>query len=500
MLKNKTIKNIILQLVVQLVTIISGFIIPQFFIRYYGSEINGLVVSITQFLSYIVLLEAGIGPVVKSILYKYIHEQNKEKIESILITSKKFFNKLAVIFIIYIIILMIVYPFIVNNQFDNIFTLALIPILAISLLLEYFMGMTYKLYIQANQKLYIISYVQIITIILNIIATVILVKLGVEVHITKLVTALIFVARPLVQNIYVRKKYKIDLNKKVYEKIELKERWDALTQHIAYIIHTNTDIMIITIFSTMKEVSVYSIYLLVVNAIKNISKSFMGGIDAKFGKLLAIGDSEKLKSFFNKYLRIYNFLIFTIFLCVIVIINDFIAVYTNGIEDVNYIRINFSLILIIAEFIWAIREPYNEMIKAAGKFKDTKIPAIIEASINIILSIILIQFLGILGVVIATAIAMLIRTISMIYYVSKEISHTNFIKRILELFVYIGIIVGIWWCKNTITTLEYSNYFDIIKENIVWIIISATSSIAVFSIINFKYITKLITRKIRKEE
>ena len=66
------IKNIGSSLLLQLVTIICGFIVPRLIISNYGSDVNGLVTSITQFLAYITLLEAGFGPVVKSLLYKPI--------------------------------------------------------------------------------------------------------------------------------------------------------------------------------------------------------------------------------------------------------------------------------------------------------------------------------------------------------------------------------------------------------------------------------------------
>ena len=70
MRSKKAIYNIVTNLVLQIVTIIYGFIVPKIIISNFGSNTNGLISSITQFLSYIALLESGFGPVVKSILYK----------------------------------------------------------------------------------------------------------------------------------------------------------------------------------------------------------------------------------------------------------------------------------------------------------------------------------------------------------------------------------------------------------------------------------------------
>ena len=78
MIKNSVIKNIFSSLISQFITIIYGFIIPILIIKTYGSEVNGLINSITQFIAYIALLEAGIGPIVKNALYKPIVEKRKK--------------------------------------------------------------------------------------------------------------------------------------------------------------------------------------------------------------------------------------------------------------------------------------------------------------------------------------------------------------------------------------------------------------------------------------
>ena len=66
MRSKKAILNIISSLLLQVTTLICGFIVPKIIIEKFGSNVNGLVSSITQFLAYITLLEAGIGPVIKS--------------------------------------------------------------------------------------------------------------------------------------------------------------------------------------------------------------------------------------------------------------------------------------------------------------------------------------------------------------------------------------------------------------------------------------------------
>ena len=60
--------NIAFALVLQIVTFFRGLILPRIIIPAYGSDVNGLISSITQFLTYISLLEAGVGSIFRKSL------------------------------------------------------------------------------------------------------------------------------------------------------------------------------------------------------------------------------------------------------------------------------------------------------------------------------------------------------------------------------------------------------------------------------------------------
>ena len=182
MRSKKIIYNLISNLVLQFAVLIYGFIVPKLIIGHFGSNVNGLVSSITQFLAYISLLEAGIGPVVKASLYKPIANKEKEKIEDILYATERFFRIISIIFIIYLLVLMFTYPLLVQGEFNYIFTLSLIFIISISTFAEYFFGMTYRLYLQAEQKMYITSFIQIIGYCLSIILIVVSIKFNSSIH------------------------------------------------------------------------------------------------------------------------------------------------------------------------------------------------------------------------------------------------------------------------------------------------------------------------------
>lgn len=462
MRSKKAILNIITSLLLQIVTLICGFIVPKLIITKFGSNVNGLVASITQFLAYITLLEAGFGPVVKAALYKPIANKEKKEIENILGAAEKFFRIIAVIFLTYLLILSVIYPLIVNTEFDFVFTMLLVLIISTSTLAEYYFGMTYKLYLQAEQKTYITSIIQIIGYIFNTIAIVVLIKLNCSIHIVKFVSGFIFVLRPIAQNIYVKRKYNINI-KEADKTYNLKQRWDGLAQHIASVVHNNTDITILTIFAPITEVSVYSVYYLVVRGIKAVIQAFTGGIDASFGDMIAKGEKGILNKSFKSYELFYFTITAVVYICTMILVVPFVTVYTLGIEDANYIRSTFGILLVLGEFVWAIRLPYSSITLAAGHFKETRKGAWIEAISNILISIILVWKLGIVGVAIGTLVAMIIRTVEFMYHTNKYIlerKQTESIKRVT--IIAIETILVFLICK-LIPDIEMTSYIAWIK-------------------------------------
>ena len=462
MRSKKAILNIISSLMLQITILICGFIVPKVIITNFGSNVNGLVSSITQFLAYITLLEAGMGPVVKSALYGPIAKKDKKQIENILKAAEKFFRVIAAIFIVYLIGLSFVYPLIVKAEFDFMYTMSLVVIISISTLAEYYFGMVYKLYLQAEQKTYVTSVIQIIGYILNTIAVIVLVNAKANIQLVKLVGGFIFVLRPIAQNIYVKKKYNINL-READKDYQLKQKWDGLAQHIAAVVHNNTDITIVTIFSEIAEVSVYSVYMLVTRGIKSIIQAFTGGVDASFGDMIAKGEQKQLNKSFKTYELFYYTITTIAYICTIILIVPFIAVYTFGITDANYIRPLFAILLVLAEFVWAIRLPYSSITLAAGHFKETQKGAWVEAISNIVISLILVWKYGIVGVAIGTLVAMLIRTVEFVYHTNKYILERKQSESTIRFGIIAIQLIVVALLSKLLPTYEFTNYLIWIK-------------------------------------
>lgn len=499
MRKKNVIYNVISNFILQFAVIIYGLVIPKLIISFFGSNVNGLISSVTQFLGYIALLESGFGPVVSSLLYKPISKNNNDEIANILYSSEKFFKKIALIFLVYILILLIVYPFLINSTFSFLFTSSLILIISISTFSEYYFGITYKIFLQAKQQNYIISAVQSITYILNIVLVVVLIKLECSIHLVKLITCLVFVIRPIFLNVYFKRKYKIKFDN-VNKEYSIKNKWDGLAQHIAGVIHSNTDITLLTMFVDLASVSIYSVYNMIVKSIKGLVSIFTSSVEATFGDMIAKDEIENLNKKFSIYEFMYYTIVTIIYSCTILLIVPFVNVYTKN-ADISYINIGFSIIFCLAAFVHSVKSPYNNLAFSAGKFKETRKGSMIEAISNLLISLILIFKFGLVGVAIGTLVSVLIRTIELIIYSNKKILKRKILKSIkfivLSLFEMIIII-----------TISYSLILKMSNTYLEWIILAlkifvlacfVTLSInIIFSKDEFKYYISKIGRKLKK--
>ena len=500
MRSKKALYNIISELILQIIIVLYGFVVPKIIISTFGSSVNGLISSITQFLGYIVLLESGFGPVVKAILYKPIAKKGKSEIANILKTAENFFRTIAIIFLGYIFILAFIYPLVVKNEFEYYYTLSLVIIISISTFAEYFFGMTYKLYLQAEQKNYVISIIQIIIYMLNIIAVVVLAKLNCSLHIIKLITGIVFVLRPIIQNLYVKKKYQLDI-KNADSKYKISQKWDGLAQHIASVIHSNTDITILTFFCSLTEVSVYSVYYLVVKGMRSIIQAFTSGIDALFGNMMANEEKANLSKKFDFYEIIYFIIAAILYTSTLMLIVPFVTVYTKGITDANYIRYGFGYLIVISEYIWAIRLPYSTITFAAGHFKETRNGAWVEVLTNIIISIILVHKYGIIGVAIGTIVAMTIRTIEFVYHANKFILKRSVLDSLKKIILVIIETVIVMVIIHFIPLYENVSYIFWLMNAIIIVVISCIVIIGISFIFyheTVKEIIQIIKKQLKK--
>ena len=427
--------NTATEFILEIVTAVCGFILPRMILAHFGSAYNGITQSVSQFISCVALLKSGIGSVTRAALYKPLAEHDSYTLSEITNATSQYMQRIALIFSGGILVFAAVYPFLTREYMSWLSTFLLVIILSIHTFAQYFFGLTYQQVIQADQRNYFISIVQIISVIANTLIAAMLINMDASIHIVKLGSALVFAIPPVIYMVYARKKYKID--KKVPpNKSLIAQRWDAFAHQIANFINTNTDMILISMINGVLEVSVYSVYIMIVRHLRTAITAVMTGTQAAFGNMIAKKEYETLKNRFSQ-LELLMFFISTIaFTTAWILLIPFIRLYTKGITDVEYCRPVFALLICLASYFSSAKLPYDLLVFANGSFKETKVGAFVEATLNILISVILGHLIGMNGIIIGTVFSGLFRTMQYNIFVHKSIIADKKWFSIFKIFIY----------------------------------------------------------------
>lgn len=437
--------NTITSLAYQFVNLICGFVLPKYILAYYGSDVNGLVSAVAQLLGLIGLCELGVGAVVQSALYKPLADGDDLQTSRILVSARKFFDKVGIILTVYVAVLAAVFPLNQLDKFSYLYTAALVLSMSISYFAQYFFGIRDGLLLNADQRSYVQSVFNTATLILNTVVSVIIIRRGASVQLVKLSTSLIFLIRPICLAIYVRKRYKVDYKAK-YSVEPIAQKWNGLTQHFASVVLQNTDTVVLTFCSTLKNVSIYNVYNLVVTGLKQIILSLTSGVQSMFGNMLAKDEKDALSQAFSRTEWALHTVTVFAFSVAGMLIVPFVKVYTATLPDADdYIVSVFAALLVAATAAYCLRLPYSMMVLAAGHYKQTQTSAIVEMTINIVLSVALVFAFGLVGVAIGTLVSMTYRTVYYALYLRKNVINRpikHFIKHIVVDLITVAAIVG----------------------------------------------------------
>ncbi|MCI8444909.1 MAG: hypothetical protein HFG15_00575, partial [Bacilli bacterium] len=189
----KAFKNLVFNLVQQVIGIVTSFILPPLIIGKFGSAMNGLIATIKQIVSYAQLSGAGIASASTYAMYEPVAKQDHKLLSGIYNATGKMFVKAGNIFTITILVISMVYPFFVGNSISNMTVFLLVLIVGISGISEFYIFGKYQSLLNANQQNYMIALAQTIGNIFNIVITVCLIKLDQNIILVQLGASIVYI-------------------------------------------------------------------------------------------------------------------------------------------------------------------------------------------------------------------------------------------------------------------------------------------------------------------
>ncbi|WP_051940211.1 lipopolysaccharide biosynthesis protein [Stenoxybacter acetivorans] len=419
------IKNISANLLLQIINTVGSFILPPLIIVYYGSEINGMIASAKQFISYLTLLEAGVGAAGIVALYQPLARGDIALRNRILASVRRLYRFSGSLFIPALILLACVYAWITRHELSPQLTLIMVLLLGFINVLDFFLFGTYRVLLAADQKQYVLSAVQAVSVVGNVAASYVLIKWGYSIVAVQCVASAVLLLKIGLTAFYVRHTYS-DLHFHWHKKnaYHIEQTWDVLFHQLCALVIFSSPLVLITLFLTLKDASVYAVYALVFMGVKLFLQTASQGMQAIFGHTLH-GELAKTQQHFLRYEIIFFCALGWIYSATAILFMPFITLYTANMTDADYHQPTLALMFLLAGFIENCRIPAVTLIMAAGHYRQTKPQALLETGINLIASVILIRHYGLAGLLGGAVLSFLLRGAEMVYYSHRRIIHLS---------------------------------------------------------------------------
>lgn len=408
----KSIKNSIVALAFYFINLILQFFSRKIFLECLGTEILGLNTTATNLLQFLNLAELGIGSAIACTLYKPILEKDTQTINEILSLQGWMYRHIALVVGSGALILMAFFPLIFAKMpLPLWYAYASFSALLVSALLSYFVN--YKqVALSADQKDYKIQYSYKLTLLVKIFFQIFAVKYLNNGYVWWLILEVCFaVIASWLLSRTINKTYpylKTEVGqgsclRKKYPDIIVKIK-QLFFHKIATYVLSQTSTIIIYAYTSLTLVALYGNYMLIILGVTSLMAATFNSMNAGVGNLVAQDNKFQILKVFNELFSLRFWLSCSICFGVYTLTPAFITLWIGD----QYIMDNIILLLmVVILYINLSRSTVDSYLNAYGLFRDVWAP-IVEASINIGMSILLGHFWGIKGILTGVLISLII--------------------------------------------------------------------------------------------
>ena len=417
---NRIKKNVLSGFLYQIILIALGFLLPRLYLENFGSEVNGVLSTIKQIFTYMCLLEAGVGLASTQALYKPMAEKDYKGASSILAATSKYYFKTGIVYTVLVLVLASVYAFVIPSGIDSMVLFTIVILTALPALFSYFIQAKYRVLMEVDGRKYVINNSEIFLQIISNVAKILVLLLTDSLVLIQLSYCIIALVQLSYIVFYAKKRYKwLNLKEEPNYKA-IAQKNSVLVHQVSGLVFNNTDVLLLSAMCDFKVVSIYTIYNMFFAQMQAFITSIVSGFSFALGQMFQV-DRDKFNRVYSAYETVYIMATFIIYTLMAVFLLPLIQIYTTGINDANYTNSLLLFLFVIMNLLSNGKLPSNYVLEFSGKFKETRSHAIIEMTINIVVSVLAILKWGICGAIFGTIVALLFRGPMMIYYANKKV-------------------------------------------------------------------------------
>lgn len=414
--------TMIISIINSLCIVALNLVYNNYVIHVYGSNVNGLISTLMQFVSLFSVIESGFTTASIVAVYAPIVNKDREMLNDILYTTQKTYLKIGSTITIAVLIAGSVYLLFIDSPltYHETFLLLILTVMTTAFSLCFLSRNTVLL--QGDNKEYVLILASLIAKLVTWIISIVFILLNVNVILVYSINVLNVFLNVLFVALFVRKKYPFVNYKGDYKKEYIKGTGDVLFQRVANTVFTSTDLILISVCINLAYASVYNLYFQVFRSVLTLLTSFAQSPVNSFGQLYGEGDIGKK---FHHYFNIYQHLILltsSIILTVTgVMIIPFVKVYSRSFSDFDYVYPSLALLFFSQIFAQIINRPYGTILNVSGNFKMQNMQCGSAALVNMIISVAFIKLLGIDSIILGSFVGTLIILFMNMYQAYKKV-------------------------------------------------------------------------------
>lgn len=428
-----SVNNIISTVIFNLIIGFLGFVKAKVFINGLSNDIYSLNQLFYQIFGYIAIADIGFGLILNQHLYKAFAKEDKNEVNRIYSSSKKFYKYIGSFMFLIAFVLSFFVQFLTKANVSSFYIQLVFIIFIIRYILDYyFIAPRYVL--EADQKFYKINYLIKGAKILETIIEIILVLCGINYFLVLIPGIIITLVIDIYSNKKIFKMYPWLKDNKSFDKKYLAGTKNVVWQKLSGLLNSNTDIILISAFINPLSVVIYTSYNYVTKFLIDTIYIIASAITPSYANVLLKKEDKAFRVFTE-----INIMFLFIASFVMIMLYGFLSGLIRFWVGQEYLVNNIILFCFCFITFQKISERAIIItINSKAAFKETKTAIIIEAILNFGISLILVNKIGLLGVLLGTIISKIITVfIQQPIYVYKNI----FKQKYISYFVNYGLIL-----------------------------------------------------------
>ena len=404
------VRNMNFGIMSKFVTMLLPFITRTIVIKLLGEEYLGLGTLFTSILSYLSLTELGLSSAIVYSMYKPIAEKDYVKVSAYLNFYKKLYRLIGTIILVIGTVLLPFIPYLIKGEApDGTNVYILYYIYLINSVISYFFAGYRQSLLSAHQRQDITNKI------LMLVSTVVQALQIAALYFTRnfYVYAFVPIVGTIITNIAnylaTRKMYK----QVVCSGTITKEERQSITKKIGGLFGTklnsvvvhSTGTMVISAFIGLTINGRYGNYYYIMNTVCGFIMMIFSSLTAGVGNKIVTDSVEENYKLFKKMSFLNALLVGVCCTCFICLFEPFVEIWVGKERQLGML---FVVLFTGYFFIYEIQRTVLTFKDAAGLWYADRIRPYASMATNLVFSLVLVQFIGIYGVVTATILAFLI--------------------------------------------------------------------------------------------